>query len=146
MAHARARLHFAVAAKGVLSLKAGGAVTLKTAFTMTGGYQIRIERLDGRKFQLGFLKRRSTDLDIDIDVSLGATPTVAGNDVIQALAANRQPRPGGRQRRAKERRPAVSGQAHLSAMSGSQSWLRSATIFYNLRSVGVRIPPVNAIY
>ncbi|MHB2009347.1 MAG: hypothetical protein ACYCOX_15025 [Acidobacteriaceae bacterium] len=78
---------------GALSVKTGGSVTLKGAFTLTGGYQVRIERQEGRKFQLGFLKQRSTEFDVSIEASLGATASIGGVDLIQALMKATSPDP-----------------------------------------------------
>jgi hypothetical protein len=72
-------------AAGALSLKAGGSANVKASFTLTGGYQIRVQRLAGRKFRLGVLKQRSTEFDVTATAELGASATLAGTDWIQEI-------------------------------------------------------------
>jgi hypothetical protein len=70
---------------GMLTLKAGGSAKITGSFTLSGGYQVRIQRLAGRKFQLEFLKQRSTELDVSVEADLSASVTAGGTDLIQTL-------------------------------------------------------------
>jgi hypothetical protein len=78
---------------GALCLSAGGSAKVKSFFTLTGGYQLRIQRLDGRKFQLGFLTSRSSELDVAVEADLSTSVTAAGKDWIQTLMQMASPDP-----------------------------------------------------
>jgi hypothetical protein len=80
---------------GELKLKAGGSAKVTGCFTISGGYQVRVQRLSGRKFQIGFLKQRSTELDVAVEADVSATATLAGIDWLQTLmqAASSEPAP-----------------------------------------------------
>lgn len=72
-------------AGGLVKLSAGASADIKAVFTVTGGYQIRVHRLNGRKFEIGFLKQRSSELDVTVEADVGATATAAGTDWIEKL-------------------------------------------------------------
>lgn len=70
---------------GQLKLSAGGSASVSAVFTFTGGYQVRVQRQAGRKFQIGVLKQRSSDFDVTVQASVSAEATALGKDWIETL-------------------------------------------------------------
>jgi hypothetical protein len=70
---------------GMLQANAGGTLTLKAVYTFTGEYQIRIQRLAGRKFELGYMKKRSSELDVTVEAQAGVTAGAGGFDLIKTI-------------------------------------------------------------
>jgi len=71
--------------QGPLTIKDGASVAVGATYTLTGGYQLRVQRLGGSKFQLGFEKKRASELDVNVSADIGPSATVDGFDIIQAL-------------------------------------------------------------
>lgn len=68
-----------------LSIKPGGSLSLGAAITLTGGYQLRVRRLEGRKFQLGYEKKQGETLAVTASSSAGLTAGLGGFDLISIL-------------------------------------------------------------
>lgn len=81
--------------QGALQVKEGGSITVRATYTLTGEYQIRIQRLDGRKFRLGYEKKRSSEFDVAVAAQIGISASAAGFDlikgVLQAVSADAVP-------------------------------------------------------
>jgi hypothetical protein len=76
-----------------LCVKPGEALCLQTAVTLTGGYQVRVRRLEGKKFQLGYEKKQGETLAVTASAQAGLTADVHGFDLIANLmkAISRDP-------------------------------------------------------
>ena len=68
-----------------LTIKDGASLVVGATYTLTGAYQLRVQRLAGSKVRLGFEKKRSSELDVSVSADIGASATVDGFDIIQAL-------------------------------------------------------------
>jgi hypothetical protein len=71
--------------QGPLTIKDGASLVVGATYTLTGAYQLRVQRLAGSKFRLGFEKKRASELDVSVSADIGASATVDGFDIIQAL-------------------------------------------------------------
>jgi hypothetical protein len=74
-----------IVAEGILNLKEGGSLKVSAAYTLTGEYQLRIHRLDGRKFQLGYERKRGSDFRVSAAAAFGVSASVMGFDLIQSV-------------------------------------------------------------
>jgi len=63
----------------------GTTVTVKGTYTLTGSYQLRIERLDSRKFRLGYQKRRTSEFDVTVQAHVSAEATAGGFELISTI-------------------------------------------------------------
>ncbi|MBV9301411.1 MAG: hypothetical protein JOY62_18890 [Acidobacteriaceae bacterium] len=70
---------------GPLKLQDGGSLTVGAAYTLTGEYQLRVQRLDGKKFRLGYEKKRGSEFDVSAKAEFGAGPEVEGFDLIKGV-------------------------------------------------------------
>jgi hypothetical protein len=71
--------------QGPLTIKDGASLVVGATYTLTGAYQLRVQRLGGSKFRLGFERKRSSELDVSVSADIGVSATVDGFDIIQAL-------------------------------------------------------------
>ena len=80
---------------GVLMVKEGAALPVFASYTLTGEYQVRVQRLEGRKFLLGYGKKRGSDFDVSVTARAGVSASVEGFDlierVLQAISADAVP-------------------------------------------------------
>jgi hypothetical protein len=74
-----------VVAEGMLHVKEGGSLSVSAAYTLTGEYQLRIQRLPGRQFQLGFEKKRGSDFSVSVAADVGASASVGKFDLIRGV-------------------------------------------------------------
>jgi hypothetical protein len=74
-----------VVAEGMLHVKEGGSLSVGAAYTVTGAYQVRIQRLAGRKFHLGFEKKRGSDFSVSAAAEVGASAKVGAFDLIRGV-------------------------------------------------------------
>jgi hypothetical protein len=72
-------------AEGPLAIKEAASLTVGATYTLTGEYQIRVQRLVGSKFKLSFERKRMSDLDVSVTADIAVSATVDGFDIIQAL-------------------------------------------------------------
>ncbi|HUY12781.1 MAG TPA: hypothetical protein VMX16_04005 [Terriglobia bacterium] len=70
---------------GALNVQEGGCLKVGAAYTLTGEYQIRVQRLAGRKFQLGYEKKRGSDFDLSVAADLGVSASFGQFDLIQRV-------------------------------------------------------------
>ena len=73
--------------------KAGGQVAVDASVTITGGYQVRLRRLEGRKTELGVYTIKSRELDLGFSADIGITAAVGPFDLGEAVigALSHQP-------------------------------------------------------
>jgi hypothetical protein len=71
--------------EGPLKIKDSAAVSVGATYTLTGEYQIRVQRFDGSKFRLGFEKKRTSELDVTASADFGLSATADGFDIIKTL-------------------------------------------------------------
>jgi hypothetical protein len=71
--------------EGILSLTEGGSLNVAAAYTLTGEYQLRIQRLGGRKFRLGYERKRGSDFRVSAAAQFGLSASAAGFDLIQGV-------------------------------------------------------------
>jgi hypothetical protein len=71
--------------QGPLTIKDGASLVVGATYTLTGAYQLRVQRLGGSKFRLGFEKKRASEFDVSVSADIGVSATVDGFDIIQAL-------------------------------------------------------------
>ena len=72
-------------AESILKVKEGGSLSVGAAYTLTGEYQLRIQRLGGRKFQLGYEKKRGSEFLVSGTAELGISASAGGFDLIQGV-------------------------------------------------------------
>ena len=68
-----------------LSIKPGASLSLGAGVTLTGGYQVRVRRLEGRKFQLGYETKRGEQLAVTASAGGGLTAGIFGFDLFSNL-------------------------------------------------------------
>ncbi|HUI41983.1 MAG TPA: hypothetical protein VL523_08445 [Terriglobia bacterium] len=73
------------AAQGLLNIQEGAAVKVGAAVTLTGAYQLRVHRLDGRKFRLSYEKKRSTEFGVNVAAQIGVTATAGQFEIIHTV-------------------------------------------------------------
>lgn len=73
--------------QGPLTIKDGASLGVGASYTLTGSYQLRVQRLAGSKFRLSFEKKRTSELDVSVSADIGVSATVDGFDIIQAFLA-----------------------------------------------------------
>ncbi|MFL6354668.1 MAG: hypothetical protein ACJ74Z_22840 [Bryobacteraceae bacterium] len=74
-----------VVAEGMLHVKEGGSLSVRAAYTVTGEYQVRIRRLAGRTFQLGYEKKRGSDFSVTAAAEVGASASLGAFDLIRGV-------------------------------------------------------------
>lgn len=83
----------AAAIQGALQVKEVGSITVGATYTLTGEYQVRVQRLDGRKFRLGYEKKRSSDFDVTVAAQIGVSAGAGGFDLIRGVLQAVSPDP-----------------------------------------------------
>src|SRR5258708_7805642 len=71
--------------QGPLNIQEGVEVLVAATYTLTGDYQLRVQRLGGTKFQLGFQKKRASEFDVSVTADISASASVGGFDIIQKV-------------------------------------------------------------
>jgi hypothetical protein len=73
----------------------GSGVTINATYTLTGAYQLRIERLAARAFRLSYLKQRTTEFDVNVQAEINTSVTASSFDllkrVLQAVSSDPVP-------------------------------------------------------
>ncbi len=75
----------ALGSLATLSVEPKASLCVGAAITLTGGYQVRVRRLEGRKFQLGYEKKQGETLAVTASATTGLTAGVGGFDLISIL-------------------------------------------------------------
>ena len=68
-------------------------IDVKASCTITGGFQIRIERIDAQTVRMGFYRKRGTDLSVQVEPAVGITAGVGGADFISTVLGAIGPSP-----------------------------------------------------
>jgi len=68
-----------------INVAEGSGVTINATFTLTGAYQLRIERLAARAFRLSYLKQRTTGFDVSVEAEIGTSVTAGSFDLLQSV-------------------------------------------------------------
>jgi hypothetical protein len=71
--------------QGPLNINLGPSLVVGATYTLTGEYQIRVLRLGGTKFRMGFEKKRTSELDVSVDADVGISASVGAFDLIKML-------------------------------------------------------------
>jgi hypothetical protein len=70
---------------GDVAVNAGGSVDVGAGFEFSGDYQIRVQRLPGAAFRLGFYRQRQTDFSITASASASITTSLDDNPLFKKL-------------------------------------------------------------
>jgi hypothetical protein len=72
---------------GALGVTGGASVTVGASYTYSGDYQVRVQRLAGSSFRLGFYRRRKSDYSVTASANASVTATIgtSTNDLIVKL-------------------------------------------------------------
>ncbi len=70
---------------GTVAVKAGATAGLSAAFTISGSYQVRVQRTGPGTIQLSYLKEKGTNLTVDLSASAGIQASIGDTDLIAAL-------------------------------------------------------------
>ncbi len=70
---------------GALTVQEGACLNVCAAYTLTGEYQVRVQRLADRKFQLGYEKKRGSDFDLSVAADLGVSASFGQFDLIRRV-------------------------------------------------------------
>ena len=71
----------------------GAGINVKGAYTLTGAYQLRIQRLDGRKFRLGYQKKRTSEFDVSTKALINTSVTAGSFDLLKTVLQAVSPDP-----------------------------------------------------
>ena len=64
------------------SAKVGGSLSFALSASLIGGYQVRVRRLDAKRFELGYEKKRGTTLSVTAKAQFGVSAGTGDYDVI----------------------------------------------------------------
>ena len=70
-----------------LQVTAGGSMNVGAGYEYSGDYQIRVQRLAGSLFHLGFYRKRQQDFSVTANATAGITTSLDANPLFQALLA-----------------------------------------------------------
>lgn len=70
-----------------LKVTAGGSINVGASYAYSGEYQIRVQKLPGSTFHLGFYRQRQQDFSITANATAGITTSLDTNTLFQALLA-----------------------------------------------------------
>ncbi len=70
---------------GTLEVQDGVIVGLSASLSLSGSYQIRLQRLTGGVIRLSYLRGRGTDLETDLSVSAGVSADLGTTDLLAKL-------------------------------------------------------------
>jgi len=73
------------ATSAILQVQENASVTVGAKYTLTGEYQIRVERLEGRKFRLGYEKKRGVEFDVSVTAQIGIAANLGAFDLIKTV-------------------------------------------------------------
>jgi hypothetical protein len=68
-----------------LKVTAGGSINVGAGYEYSGGYQIRVHRMPGSTFHLGFYRQRHQDFSVTAKATAGITSSIDNNPLFQAL-------------------------------------------------------------
>jgi hypothetical protein len=68
-----------------INVAEGSGITIDGTYTLTGDYQLGIERLAARAFRLSYLKQRTTEFDVSVQAEINTSVTAVSFDLIQSV-------------------------------------------------------------
>jgi hypothetical protein len=68
-----------------IKIAEGSGVTINGTYTLTGAYQLRIERLAARAFRLSYLKKRTTEFDVSVQAQVNTSVSASGFDLLKSV-------------------------------------------------------------
>jgi hypothetical protein len=74
-----------IAGKTLLSIQEGASVQVGASVTVSGEYQLRVERRDGHTFRLSYEKKRSGELAVNASADVGVTATTGQFEIIHSV-------------------------------------------------------------
>lgn len=74
-----------IPAEGKITVSAGGAISVGADYDHSTDYQVRIQRLAGGSFKMGFYRKRNSQFDLTADANIGISAKLGDNDVFAAL-------------------------------------------------------------
>jgi hypothetical protein len=79
---------------GPIQITAGGKMSLGAGFELSGEYQVRIQRLAGKVFRLGFYRKRASEFTLTASASAGLGASLGQDDlfgeILKAISKNPQ--------------------------------------------------------
>jgi hypothetical protein len=76
-----------------LQIQEGAEVDVSASCTITGDFQIRVQKVDAGTVHLGFCRRRDTDFTVQVESAIGVTAGTASTDYISAVLGAVGPSP-----------------------------------------------------
>jgi hypothetical protein len=70
---------------GELKVNSGSSIKVGASVEITGGYQIRVQKLDSEKVRLGYYKKRGTEFSLKVSASSGLSAGPGKFDLIEIL-------------------------------------------------------------
>ncbi len=81
-----------LAAVGPVQITAGGSFSVSAAFTLSGEYQVRVQRLAGRLFRTGLYRKKNTQFSVTAGASGGVSAGLGQGDlfgkILQAISSD----------------------------------------------------------
>lgn len=74
-----------VPSAGTISVTGGAAITVGADYEFTGDYQLRVQRLTGNAFRLGFYRKRNSQFDFSVAADATLTIKLGDNDLFVKL-------------------------------------------------------------
>src|SRR5262249_14711388 len=63
----------------------GSGITVNGVYTLTGGYQLRVQRLEGRRFRLGYQKKRTSEIEVSVEAQINTDVGAGSFDLLKSL-------------------------------------------------------------
>ena len=74
-------------------IQEGAEVAVTASCTITGGFQIRVQKVDAGTVRLGFYRRRGAEFDVQVESAIGVTAGTSSTDYISAVLGAVSPSP-----------------------------------------------------
>jgi hypothetical protein len=63
----------------------GSGITINGVYRLTGGYQLRVERLEARRFRLGYHKKRTSEIEVSVQAQINTDVGAGSFDLLKSL-------------------------------------------------------------
>src|SRR5262249_37793684 len=70
---------------GALGVSQGASVTVGADFQLSGDYQLRIHRMSGMSFRMGFYRKRGSQFDLSANAQISMSAKLGDNDLFVKL-------------------------------------------------------------
>lgn len=74
-----------VPAAGAIGVTGGAALDVAADFKLSSDYQVRVQRLAGKKFRMGFYRKRGSQFTFSVDAKVSLTAKLGDNDLFVKL-------------------------------------------------------------